>query len=800
VDQVVPFRQFVLKVHSRCDLACDHCYVYRAADQSWRDQPVVMSAKTTTWAARRIAEHASEHELRQVYVVLHGGEPLLAGPPRLGEIADTRREHLDGICEMDLRIHTNGVLLDEDFCDVFDAHGIRVGISIDGDRAANDRHRRYANGRSSYDRVVRATDLLRGDRYRHLYLGLLCTIDLANDPVAVYEALLTHEPPRIDFLAPHATWDNPPQRPPEAPAAYADWLIAIFDRWNRSGQPVDIRLFDSVIRTTRGQRSRTEAIGLAPSDLVVIETSGGYEQADSLKATYDGAPATGYNVFRHTLNQVGEHPGIRARQAGLDGLSDQCRRCEIVASCGGGLYAHRYRSGTGFANPSVYCPDLMKLIKHIGGQARPTAAAARGQSGRVHSLTAADVTELAAGYGGPDAIGRLARAQRSLRRALLAEVHQRATADAEFGRTTRERLTSAWDLLVRVEQRAPEALETVISHPYVRAWATRCLDRHTGPAKADLEYLAAIAAAAAIRAGIDAHTEITTRHGSLHLPTLGQLVLPGADGRTVCTIIASSAGTVTFSARSGWRAEARVSPTDLCFRPVSRGFWQASRHLDGPGISVVLEDGDPYRDCHQWPTAPRCSQAQLELWQRTFDAAWSLIATRFRAYHEGLIAGLSAIVPLAPRPNGREISSASRQAFGAVAAALPADPAVLALLMLHEFQHVKLGAVMDMYDLFDRADPRLFRAPWRDDPRPLEGLFQGTYAHVAVVEFWRARYQAGGPDAAAAGRQFAHWRAATAQAIETLLGSGSLTPMGQRFADGMRATVMPWLDEHVPRR
>jgi uncharacterized protein len=31
------------------------------------------------------------------------------------------------------------------------------------------------------------------------------------------------------------------------------------------------------------------------------------------------------------------------------------------------LYAHRYRSGTGFANPSVYCPDLIRLIGHIHG-------------------------------------------------------------------------------------------------------------------------------------------------------------------------------------------------------------------------------------------------------------------------------------------------------------------------------------------------------------------------------------------------------------------------------------------------
>ena len=33
---LVPLSQIVLKIHSRCDLACDHCYVYEAADQSWR--------------------------------------------------------------------------------------------------------------------------------------------------------------------------------------------------------------------------------------------------------------------------------------------------------------------------------------------------------------------------------------------------------------------------------------------------------------------------------------------------------------------------------------------------------------------------------------------------------------------------------------------------------------------------------------------------------------------------------------------------------------------------------------------
>lgn len=32
--------------------------------------------------------------------------------------------------------------------------------------------------------------------------------------------------------------------------------------------------------------------------------------------------------------------------------------------------------------------------------------------------------------------------------------------------------------------------------------------------------------------------------------------------------------------------------------------WQPVHMLRAPGICVVLEDADPYRDCHQWQAAP----------------------------------------------------------------------------------------------------------------------------------------------------------------------------------------------------
>ena len=103
------------------------------------------------------------------------------------------------------------MLRGEEFCELFAKHLVRVGISVDGDRAANDRHRRYADGRSSYDKLIRAIELLRTPRFRRIYSGLLCTIDIANDPVVVYESLVALDPPRIDFLLPHAAWDDPPR-------------------------------------------------------------------------------------------------------------------------------------------------------------------------------------------------------------------------------------------------------------------------------------------------------------------------------------------------------------------------------------------------------------------------------------------------------------------------------------------------------------------------------------------------------------------------------------------------------------
>lgn len=742
----VPFRQFVLKVHSRCDLACDHCYMYQHVDQSWRSRPRVMTVATATRAAARIAEHVGAHGVAEIGIVLHGGEPLLAGHERLAEIARALRAVLDAHCVVDLRIHTNGILLDTGFCEIFRKFGIKVGISLDGDRASHDRHRRHVDGRGSYEQVIRAIDMVRRE-VPDLYAGLLCTIDVRNDPVAVYRELIAHQPPAIDFLLPHATWDNPPFRPSET--AYAEWLMRIFDRWQADGMPVLVRTFDSVIRTTYGGGSLTESLGLDPSDLVVIETDGALEQADSLKTAYEGAPATGFDVFTDSLDMVTTYPGVVARQRGLGGLSATCQKCPVVANCGGGLYAHRYRTGSGFANPSVYCADLRKLIQHIRSRTeRP-----------VHAVSGDTLNLLASGYGDREAISSLTEAQQTLRRALLASI-------PENGDTA-----AAWSVISRVDQARRHSLDAVLAYPYVRVWAAEFLR-----GRAEATYLSSVAAAAAIRGGLDAQLRLPVRAGIVHLPTMGSWLVD----KTTDTIGIDICG------------GAYELPRGTKSLPL--------RTLSASGKTVVLDDLDPFRDCYGWPAASRLGNKEFDAWQQAFNEAWAVIERDYPAYAPGLAAGLSAIVPLAPARRGGHISSTARDAFGAVAIGLPDDAAVLALLLIHEFQHVKLGAVLDLFDLYDAADTGLYYAPWRDDPRPLEGLLQGAYAHVAVADYWRIRrfILTDSKESAAAAAAFAEWRQAVLAVIDTLTSSGSLTELGRRFVDRMRLTVAGWLDEAVP--
>ncbi|MFJ3302947.1 FxsB family cyclophane-forming radical SAM/SPASM peptide maturase [Streptomyces sp. NPDC086549] len=368
-----PFRQFIVKMHGRCNLACRYCYLYEGPDHTWRTRPAATPAAVLERTADRIARHVRAHGLTTVSLVLHGGEPLLAGAGTLARFTDTVRACVPAGCTVQATLQTNATLLTEERLTVLARHGIRIGISLDGGRPEHNARRVDHAGRSSWPAAARGARLV-ADRFPESYAGILTVVDPTLDPVETYDSLLGLRPPALDLLLPHGNWSAPP--PHWEGVRHGDWLCAVFDRWWSAGRrETRVRLFEECLALLLGLPAAAESLGLTPFDALVVETDGSIEQVDSLKSAYEGAARTGLDVFRHDFDEALRHPGVAARQAGAAALADRCRACPLLHVCGGGHYAHRYRAGHGFRNPSVYCADLERFIRHVAGR---LAADARG--------------------------------------------------------------------------------------------------------------------------------------------------------------------------------------------------------------------------------------------------------------------------------------------------------------------------------------------------------------------------------------------------------------------------------------
>ena len=87
-------------------------------------------------------------DLPSVDIILHGGEPLLAGTLWLTELTDLLRARIPA--QVNVSVQTNGMLLRRPMLETLRDLGIRVGVSLDGDAETTGRHRWYANGRNSF--------------------------------------------------------------------------------------------------------------------------------------------------------------------------------------------------------------------------------------------------------------------------------------------------------------------------------------------------------------------------------------------------------------------------------------------------------------------------------------------------------------------------------------------------------------------------------------------------------------------------------------------------------------------------
>ncbi|MEV6796624.1 HEXXH motif-containing putative peptide modification protein [Streptomyces sp. NPDC051320] len=409
--------------------------------------------------------------------------------------------------------------------------------------------------------------------------------------------------------------------------------------------------------------------------------------------------------------------------------------------------------------------------------------------------------ELATGYGSTETFEALRQGQLAKRMYLV----QRLLSSAE-GHPDAEAagLPQAFAHLTRLQHEHPEVVGRLLSSPITGGWLLRALHHLANLPREDagvvlrqtFGYPGWLAAAAMIRSRTAGEVTVVVRRGVVMLPGVGLLRLAAADvdGYGTAELRITTDGILT----AAHRGRETTIDTTVSERSDQPGEWIPVGRLssDDDPVDVILDDLDPFRtmDTRTMPTA--ISASQLRVWQHTFRGAWQTLQEYHPAYAAGMAAGLQSIVPLSAEPVVQVLSNTWPEAYGAIRAALPSGRFNLASVLIHEFQHAKLSALLDYVELTDpAAAQKRFYAPWRSDPRPAVGLLQGIYAHTAIADFWRVHRNHPDANKNLAETQFARWTVQVDRAITEFKNSGALNEAGASFVATVHRTLAPWLDE-----
>jgi HEXXH motif-containing protein len=451
----------------------------------------------------------------------------------------------------------------------------------------------------------------------------------------------------------------------------------------------------------------------------------------------------------------------------------------------------------------------------------------------------ATVDQLAAGRPDEAALGALLAAERSHRAVLLRAVLDAARAAGPAAIGPLAGVDEAWDLLAAAERAEPDQVLALVGRPQVGAWAAHALRRLRpaatgdaapaagGPAAglddsplwAHVGQLHTLAAAAAVRAGLRTRIDVPSWFGQVVLPTLGTARGPYWDVWEPATVAVDGGTFWVGTAR--WRA-GPTAHTDEPAGALGGAVWRGRPLLrlgpEGEQLTVDVDDSSFYRLGRGLARPTRTRPATLRRWEVLLDEAWSVLRATDPVLAAALALATTSIVPLPAEGGARVFSASSGDALGAVALSEPGAALDLAAALVHEFGHAQLGVLLHLADVVSTEPPgtepaavpaggaepgpaleATLYAPWRDDPRPLPGFAQGTFAFFGVAGFWRARTRmAAGQPAATAYFELALWRGRVRAALRRLRDDPRLTPFGARLFDGVAATVAGWAREPVP--
>jgi uncharacterized protein len=328
----------VLKPHGPiCNLDCQYCF-YLKKEQLYPDAHFRMSDELLENYTQQYIE---SQRAPLINFIWQGGEPTLMGLDFYRKAVAHQQKYRKPGMRIENAFQTNGVLLDDAWCQFFKEQNFLIGISIDGPRHLHDLYRLDKGGHGSFERVVRAINLLK--KHQVEFNTLTCVhAGNATFGAEVYTFLRDEIGTRFMQFIPIVEQEAPTAAPDTRKLTsrsvsgpqYGRFMSDIFDEWVRHdiGQ-VYVQSFDAALAAWNRERSglcvleETCGLGLA------MEFNGDVYSCDHfVEPNYRLG-----NITEQPLGSLVASPAqFQFGQAKLTNLPAYCRECEVRFACHGG--------------------------------------------------------------------------------------------------------------------------------------------------------------------------------------------------------------------------------------------------------------------------------------------------------------------------------------------------------------------------------------------------------------------------------------------------------------------------------
>lgn len=320
-----------------CNMSCDYCFYCDEAQKRIQESYGFMSEDTLKNIIRKTMINAEG----SVTFAYQGGEPTLRGIDFFKKAVEFQKKYNKKGIEVHNSFQTNGFAIDEEWCRFLAENHFLVGVSIDGIRETHDVHRHDKSGRDTYERIVKATELMDafGVEYNILTVVNQKTAEKAEVIYQEYKRRGWNYQQYIACLDPLEE-GHEKMKYAILPEQYGMFLSRLFELWYkdwRRGKQPYIRQFENYIGILLGYPPEAcDQRGICGIQYVVEADGGAY-------------PCDFYMLDEYRLGSFNEN-----RMAEMDEkrkeiqfiersrkLDPECARCEYYRLCRGGCQRQR---------------------------------------------------------------------------------------------------------------------------------------------------------------------------------------------------------------------------------------------------------------------------------------------------------------------------------------------------------------------------------------------------------------------------------------------------------------------------